>query len=189
MRVLRCSYTVLNSWARGDYQDAINSLFKLEEKDTPQIRAGRDFDEQWTEEVKKTGCQPVIFGGEKLENPLVQKYLTAQITPWLTLSGKLDLYHANSKITDWKTGATDAQTVISSHQLPIYAILAIYNKMPVTMLEIHHYNQYIHQPTYAFAWVNPKMLEETANWIETHASELYNYIEKNNLWELDKREK
>lgn len=187
-RVLSCSYSVLNTWSRGDYQDALNSLFHLEKKVTPQIVAGQEFDKAWTEETNKTKCQPEVFGKIKLNNPKTQLILTAKLNDWLTLKGKLDLYD-EGEITDWKTGASDAQSVIRGHQGGVYAILAHYNKLPAKKFHIYHWNQYLQQPTHAFVWINDKYIQRTANWIETNASSLYDYIDKNDLWSLDKRRK
>lgn len=186
MRVLRASYTVLNAWDRGDYEQAINSLFRLKELDTPQIRAGREYDEAWTKEIKQTGKLPEVFGAKALKKPQTQLYLRAQLAPWLIFSGKLDGYDEGTVI-EFKTGVSEAQTIIESPQPGGYAILCHFNNLPADKIEVYCHNQYQNKNTFAFAWVNDALIKKTSDWIEGNASELYDYLEKNNLWELGEK--
>jgi hypothetical protein len=183
MQQIKVSYTILNAWEQGRYEDAIKYLFKLGVIQTPAMKAGQDFHKSWENEIAKTKKLPEVFGSKKLINPSPEQYLQAQINDWLTLSGKIDCYDKPT-IYEFKTGKQTSEDVIRSKQPGVYAVLATLNKLYADRAEIYCYNQYVKKDnkTMSIIYLTNKVLEDALNWVETLARDLLNYCIQNNLF-------
>lgn len=178
----RASFSVLNTWASGDWERAIKYYFHLEKFTSPAMAEGQKYHEQWAEEIKKTNCMPKVFGGMPLTNPEVEKYERVELAPWLDLSGKIDLLD-NGVVYDWKTGKASSECSASSQQIGVYGVLCTYSGKYVNKGEIHHYDQYIKKVDISSVWITDKLLDNSLNWIITLSGEMQNYILENKLYE------
>jgi hypothetical protein len=178
----RASYSVLNLWYQGRFEDAIRAYFKLPMTETWQMREGKRLHDEWEAESKQTKCLPAVFGGRPLKNPVFDSdgKLTAEIYPWLLLVGRPDLLDSPD-IHEYKSGVMPASHYIKTYQLGMYAILAIKAGHNVTRGWVHHYNQYSGEKESEGVWLTNAYLSESVNWLETMAGEMRAYILKNDL--------
>ena len=75
MNKFRASYSILNTWASGDTDKAVQFYFGLETVKTPQMAAGTFYHQLWANTITKTKKTPTIFGNKELKNPEVEKYI------------------------------------------------------------------------------------------------------------------
>jgi hypothetical protein len=178
----RASYTVLNLWASGNWQRAIEQYFKLADFVTPAMVEGRDYHKKWSEYIQKNKNLPLEFGGTKLTDPVCEDKKVVSIYDWLDLVFIIDCYDRPT-LYEFKTGKQSSEAYASSMQLPVYAVGATMAGLYVEKAEIHHYDQYVKRHDVSLVWVTDKMLENGHNWIVTIAGEMQNYFLQNGLYE------
>ena len=181
---IKVSYTILNAWAQGRYEDAIKYFFRLDVIQTPAMLEGQKYHKAWEEEIKKTKKLPEVFGAKQLINPSPEQYIKVNINDWLILSGKIDCYDKPT-IYEFKTGIQTSEDVARSKQPGVYAVLSTLNKQYADRAEIHCFNQKVKNDnkSMSIVYLTDKVLEDALNWIETLSGEIRNYLEQNKLFE------
>ncbi len=177
MTNFRVSFSILEPWSRGDYEEAINRYLRRPTITTPQMAEGKVLHEQWREYTEKTKKLPEVFGGAELVNPECELKMTCQIDDWIEFVGVIDLLDGHT-IHDYKTGGANSLKYISSMQLKCYQFLAIENGYVPTVAYINHFNQYTKQVTNSKAYLSDYTKNLARDWIVTYASELHEAIEK-----------
>lgn len=177
----RASYTILQTWNAGQWENAIKMYFKLDKFITPQMQEGREYHEKWAKHITETKTMPIEFGAKPLNAPIAEQKTVVQIEPWLELVGIIDCYDSPI-IYEWKTGKQSSDIYAGSNQGGIYAVLGTYSGKYVEKIEIHHYDQYSRQPEVSIVWVTDELLQETHNWLITTAGEMHNYFMVNDLY-------
>lgn len=176
--MFRASFSVLNTWAMGDWQRAIEMYLKLPYEPTPQMIEGSKYHQEWQNEIVTKNKLPQVFGGSPLKNPKAELKLEKQLTDWLELVGIIDLYDGDT-IYDWKTGKSKQNA--DGFQLKVYQIL-----IPTARRgEIHHYDQYIKKVDVSVVHLTDKTLKEAVEWVVTFSSEMYHYLKQNGLINVD----
>lgn len=178
----RASYSVLNTWAGGNWEMAIKMYFKLETFTSQAMADGKNHHERWESYIKENNRLPLEFGGKQLVKPICEEKIVVQLADWLELVGKIDCIDSPT-IYEFKTGKQSSEAYASSPQAGVYAVLATYNKIYVDRAEIYHWDQYIKRADMSIVWVTDKMLNASYNWIVTLAGEMHNYFEKNKLYD------
>jgi len=187
MNKFRASYTILSTWAKGDWERAIKYYFKLEEFSTRQTEEGRILHEKWENEIKKTGCLPKVFGGSKLNDPKPEKKIVVQIYDWLELVGVIDCLDV-PEIHEFKSGKSkDSEGYSNDIQTGIYGVLATLDKRFVNVSKIHHYDQYSKKSDMSIVYITDEYLKKAFNYIETISSEMHSYFIKNDLYKKFKK--
>ena len=181
---IKVSYTILNAWSQGKYEDAIKYLYKIDVVQTPQMKAGSEWHKKWETEIQATGKLPELFGGKQLIKPSPEQYIKVDVNEWLILSGKIDCYDKPT-IYEFKTGRQTSEDIVRSKQVGVYGVLSTLNKQYVDRAEIYCYNQYLQNDNKSMSIVHitDKVLEDSLNWIQTIAGDIKNYIEQNKLYE------
>jgi len=178
---IKVSYTILNAWAQGRYDDAIKYFFKLEVIQTPAMLEGSRYHKEWENEIQKTKKLPEIFGSKQLVKPSPEQYIKVDVNPWLVLSGKIDCYDKPT-IYEFKTGRQTSDDVIRSKQPGVYGVLSTLNKQYADRAEIYCYNQHTKEKTMAIVYITDKLLKDSLEWVETIAGEMRNYLDQNDLF-------
>lgn len=173
----RASFSILNTWAMGDYDRAIKQYFRLEDFDTPAMKRGREYHKMWDSEIKQTNMLPKVFGGKRVTQPQTELKIERELDSWLDLVGVIDLY-SEETIYDWKTGKTPAQS-INPFQVYTYQIL-----LPKSIkAEIHRHDPDTMQTDMIIYHLTDKTLEQGIEWVLTLSSEMQNYLIQNRLYE------
>ena len=180
---IRVSYSILNSWARGDIDRAVAPYTGVEIESTEAMEYGKKKHTDWEKETKRTGRLPRKFGGRKLNSPQLElgTKKVRKITDWCYLSGVLDVLDGDTAI-DYKTGRATASEYLSSHQHECYQILY----PNITRFEYHCLNQHLHRTddkhiTMSIAYLNKDTLRNGIEWVLTMAAELREYLINNGM--------
>lgn len=182
----RASYTVLSTWARGDWERAVKQYFKLEDFTTPAMAMGKSYHEDWAKETKKTKRLPKVFGGKKLKNPKPEIKLVVPVEPWLNLVGVIDCYDEPT-IYEYKTGKQSSEKYASSVQTGLYGVLSTLSNMYADRAEIWHYDQHSKKTDMSIVWLTDEAIKSAYDWLITYASEMHDYFTENKLYERFKR--
>ena len=178
----RASFTVLDLWAKGLWEEAIKAYFKMDRFVSPEMEEGKEYHQKWSLFIKENSRLPDIFGGKALENPLCEEKVVAPLFDWCDLVGKVDCLE-KSTVFEFKTGVSSSQDHARSIQTPVYGLLATLANRYIKKAEIHHYNQYSKRVDMSILWLTDASLRNAFDFIETHASEMHNYFLQNNLYE------
>lgn len=178
MNKFRASFSVLSQWDSGNTDRAVEMYFKLKSFTTRSMAEGKEWHEKWEQEVKKSKCLPMIFGGYPLNKPQTELKIVRQLDTWLKLVGKLDLVDGKT-IWDYKTGVTPSERYANSWQPRVYQLLYPSANRAVIL----HYNQINKKVDTSIVHLTDKSLEKVINWTVTLASEMHNYLTENHLYE------
>ncbi len=181
---MKVSYTILNAWAQGRYEDAVKYYFKLDVIQTPAMLEGSRFHKMWEEETMKTKSLPKVFGDKKMNDPKVENYLRVRLNDWLELSGKIDCFDS-PVIYEYKSGKQTSEDIVRSFQPGVYGVLATLSNMYADRCEIYCFNQHLSKDNKSMStvYITDKILEDSLNWIETLAGEMNDYFITNSLYE------
>ncbi len=179
---MRVSFSILDSWARGDYDRAVGPFLGVEIPPTEAMLRGNRLHKEWEVETLGSGCLPKVFGGAKLVRPSVEgrtKKVIA-INEWLTLSGILDLKHGEEGeiVEDYKTSVSkEASDFTNSFQHKVYHVL--YPEAKVFVYRV--YNPITKEVSVSKVHLTRQTLLDGLEWILTHGADLKDYLEKNDI--------
>lgn len=180
--VFRASFTYMNLWASGRWEEAINAYFKINSWTTRAMAEGKDFHDDWEKESRESGKLPQVFGGAPLNNPIFEQKYEIPLTDWMTLVMKADCIDSPI-LHEYKTGVTSASDYAETYQPAVYAVGCTFKKIYIDRVYIHAYNQHVKKSDFAMVWVTKKLLSDGMNWIETVASEMHSYFMQNDLYD------
>lgn len=180
---IRVSYSILNSWARGDIDRAVAPYAGIEVESTEAMEYGKKKHAAWEKETRKTGRLPRRFGGRKLKSPQLELSTkkVRKLSDWCYLSGVLDVLDGDTVI-DYKTGRSSASEYLNSKQHECYQILY----PGIKRFEYHCCNQHLRRTdegyiTVAVAYLDKNTLKDGIEWVLTMAAELREYLINNGM--------
>lgn len=176
--MLKISYSIINAWAQGNHDRAVDMYLKRDTFMTRQMQEGRDMHEAWAEESRATNRLPKVFGAKPLTSPRIEEKRLVQLSDWLMLSGIPDLQD-NKVIHEYKTGVTESDAYARTKQPNVYQVLC-YQDAP-KMCVIHHYNQYTKEVDVSYIHLTKQTMKDGAEWIITYSSEFYDYIQNQGI--------
>lgn len=177
----RASFSILNQWVNGNFDEAIKQYFKLSTRVTPQMEDGKRYHDEWANYIEANKHLPPALGGKQLVNPQVELKLVAQLSDWLELVGRIDCIDAPS-LYEFKTGQDTSTMYANTWQPGVYALLAATHGIYVSQAIVVHYNQYRKETDISFRWVTDKYLRDSAQWVETASAEMHHYLVENDLY-------
>lgn len=185
--IFRASYSVLALWSQGQRDEAVRAYFKLDRFETPAMRDGKRMHKEWEGETKRTGCSPLVFGGEKLPQGFqCERKLEALIFDWMELVGVIDRLDPQAEghvVTDYKTGKTSSADYVKSYQGPVYHLLCHLHDIPVNRVEFRHFDQYKGVTDTSILYTTSQTLKDGLDWVATHGSEMHDFLNENGLYE------
>lgn len=175
---MRVSYSILSNWARGNYEDAVNTYLGHYPAATPAMEAGKYWHKKWERDGRQTGCLPEIFGGRKLDSPKFEldTKKVIMLADWIQLVGVFDVLEPGIG-TDYKSGSSPSSAYANGFQHKVLQIL----EPSLKRFDYHGFNQYTNEVTMSVCHLTQKTLEEGIEYVITHASDMRSYLEQNNL--------
>jgi len=125
MKTIKLSYSILNAWMSGKYEDSVGMYLGKDLPPTPYMELGKVKHKLWEGYTKKTGELHPDLGGGKLESPIVeQKY--QKLIPFsdeyqILIRGVIDLQTPKT-IIDYKCGRTVPSSYVDGWQLDMYKL-------------------------------------------------------------------
>lgn len=184
---LKLSYSLISLWQRGDMNAVVEALFGVWQPPTDAMNFGTQKHKEWEEEVKRTGCMPEVFGGQKLINPKTEQYYKVQLADWLWLSGVIDLEYGENgeNIVDYKTGHGNANGYAGSIQAGCYKIL----RPNAKRFTFKHYNQYENETSSSVIYLTDKLLADSIDKVFSAACDIRNTLENLGYGDFDNVDK
>lgn len=176
MSRIRLSYSILNAWSRGDYENALNMYFRKPTPTTPAMELGKKYHCEWENYIIKNQRIPKIFGHDKLNNPQPEVKIEKDLNDWLQIVGVIDLYEPDTLTgRDWKSGTTEVNQYANGYQHKFYQILI----PKMQQFYYHSFNPYNNEVSTAKIYLTNNTLQDGVEWVVTFASEIKNYLEEN----------
>jgi hypothetical protein len=185
MRIYRLSYSQLNYWQAGNYEDAIKSYMDELTFENKEMYAGKSLHKMWEHEVNQYNTIPRVFGGDQLGDVntelKITKYVKVNDDIVICFSGVLDLWENDTKIArDWKTGKS-----ISGAQYLFYNYL----QPTMTKFIYHLFNQNTQETSIAIKHCNEASYRAGEEWGLTNAMQLIDYLQTNNIFNENRHNK
>jgi hypothetical protein len=183
MQKLRISYSLLNMWKRGQYDQAINSYLHRDQITSAAMEDGTIWDLHITEWVNLYKCLPEEFGGDKLINPLAQEKITV---PYNEQCDLIILPDIIDETTLWenKTGdSKDSADYAQDFQIAIY-FLGLENAHKVDKAIINHYDQYKNELDRTLIWNTKEERNRAKNFIDSLSPEIYEYFKEKGILDM-----
>ncbi len=179
--VFRASFSVLNLWASGNWEDAIKAYFKLDRFITRAMAEGKEHHEAWEQHILATKTLPEVFGYRVLLDPKPEIKLEVKLYDWLEAVCVIDCLDAPT-VYEFKTGISNSQHYANQMQAPLYGFLATMSGIYIDRAEIHHYDQHAKEADMSIMWITDAVLKQAQEWLETYASEMHAYLIENDLY-------
>jgi hypothetical protein len=185
MKTLKLSYSIINAWEQGQYEQAIAYYLGKDFPATPAMELGRVKDQIWTQYAEKNNKLHPELGGDELSNVHSQEKLQ-KIIPFseeyqILFRGIPDLTyetHADVIITDYKCGLTPASAYVDKWQLDGYKLL-----IPKATLGFYLcFNPYSNELTKGVKFLTSKNAENAVEHIITTGGEILDYLLANRLF-------
>lgn len=184
MATIKLSYSILDAWARGDYERAVSYYLGDPVPPTEAMKLGQLKHKIWENHVKKTGELHPDWGGGKVHRPITeqkyQKFIPLSPKYRILIRGVIDLEYSDNNepvIVDYKCGQTPADQYVDGFQLCYYKLL----RPRAEMGQYWCFNPYTSKVTKGIRFLNETDAELALEHIITHGSDMINYLEANKL--------
>lgn len=171
--IFRISYSILQPWSVGNYDEAIRRFYRAESEPTQAMIEGTVLHQQWAAETQATKALPRLFGGTELTKPEVESKMSCLIDGWIELVGVVDLIESPERFTEYKTGSGNASKIAGTMQVPLYHYLLFQNGYTqIKEAYIRHFNQYEQKVTAGKLYLSKQTRYQAEEWVRTFASEM-----------------
>lgn len=175
----KLSYTILNNWMQGRYEEAIAQYLGKPLIPTPQMNLGKLKHELWERYIKENKSLPLELGGGELRDPITeQKY--GKLIPLgddnILFRGVIDLEYDNI-LEDFKCGLGEPSAYLNGWQLDAYGLL----RPEATEGRFRCFNPYSETYSIGVKYLNSKTAEKALENIITFGSEMIDYLRVNKL--------
>lgn len=180
MITVKLSYSILQTWARYQYEQAIGMYLGKPLPATPAMDLGSTYDKLWEQHINKLKTLPPQLGDGKLYDPQTQikyeKLIPLNEDMQILLRGVPDCTDGNI-IYEFKCGMTEASQYVDTMQADYYKLL-----YPMADTAIYLcYNPYFDTYTKGIKYLGRHNAEDALNHIYTHGTELIDYLRANKL--------
>lgn len=180
MKTVKLSYSILNTWSKYQYEQAIGMYLGQQLPATPQMELGKAYDELWQAEIESTQKLPDELGGGVLKQPRTQvkyqKLLPLNEDYQILIRGVPDATDGPI-IYEFKCGMTEASSYVDTMQADYYKLLY----PDATVCEYLCYNPYFKTYTKGIKFLSRANAEQAVNHIYTFGTEIIEYLEANKL--------
>lgn len=183
---LRASFTLLNLWRKGQYQQAVDFYLKKPPIITQAIEEGYIYDTRITEWVDLYKKLPEEFGGDELINPQTQIKLEV---PYNDMCDLVAVYDILDEPILWenKSGESkDSADYSLDFQIPLYFLIADLSGKTVDRAIINHYNQATDTLDRTLVWKTTQETERGKNLLDSLVPEIFEYFNKQGILTINK---
>ena len=197
MKTIKLSYSIINAWASGNWEEAVSMYLGKDLPENPYLTLGKMFHEKWEKYILETSKMPDELGGQHIDNPIVetkyQKLISMGDKYQILLRGVIDLECVEDGeviLQDHKCGIGKASSYVDSMQLNYYKLLrphatigryACHNPYKCEALcQAKKLDKHVCYG-YGIKFLNDDNAENALNHIITYGSEIIQYLEVNKL--------
>lgn len=181
MKTFKLSYSIINAWSTGNFEQAIALYLGKPYPATPAMELGKLKDEFWNNHVIATKEIHPELGGGKVDKPVVQQKYEKRL-PFtndveMLLRGVPDMVDGTI-CYDWKCGLTTPSNYVDKMQMDFYKLL-----LPQLNLGVYLcYNPYNDTYSKGIKFLHKGDAENALDHIITFGSEIYDYLIVNKLF-------
>jgi len=175
MKKLRLSYSLLNTWDRGDVDGAVATYLHLARPTSRQINEGREIHEKIQKHIDTEGEFPDWFFNWKLGSPETEKELVVNYNEMFDLKCYIDCYD-EGVVFEHKTGVSDSLTWTRTWQLPITFLICELAGVECNLGILVHYNQYNEKTDYTVMHNSKIQRDYARNIIDSTGPEIREYF-------------
>lgn len=181
MNRLRVSYTLLNLWRAGRFQDALDYYQKKPLPVTPAMEMGKQWDDYVNQYVVEHNAMPPEFGGDALKNPRPQMKIEVPFNEMCDVVIVPDIL-TDDTLWENKTGnSKDSADYCQDFQVSMYLMALELKGIVPEKAIICHYDQYSQTHDKSLIWNTPEERERGRNFIETLSPEIHSFFSAQGL--------
>lgn len=180
MKTIKLSYSILNAWSSGNFEQAISQYLGKPWVATPAMELGKLKDELWSTHAEFHRELHPELGGDKLDRPAVQvKY--EKIIPFsadfqILLRGVPDTVDG-ATLYEYKCGMTTAGQYIDKLQMDYYRLL-----LPDLTIGFYLcFNPYNNTLSKGVKYLHRSNAETAMEHVITFGGEIIDYLQANKL--------
>lgn len=175
MTTVKLSYSILDAWAHGRWEQAVGNYLGQPLPATPELELGKLKHQIWERDIRKAGRIPEELGGGELKAPKIeqkyQKLIPLSDDIQILLRGVPDLTD-DTTIYEWKCGRTPAAAYVESMQLDYYKLL-----LPKLKVGIYRcFNPYDKTYGVGVKYLNQSNAESALEHVITFGGEMIDYL-------------
>ena len=187
---LRASYSLLSTWRRGQYSQAIDMYLHRNKITSQAMDDGIMWDTRVTEWADLYKKLPEEFGGDELKNPQTQVRLEVPYNEICDLIIVPDILDENV-LWENKTGnSKDSGDYVIDFQMSLYFLGLELSGRKIDYGIYNHYNQYLplskNNPDRSMVINTPRERQRAENFINTLVPEIHSYFLEHGIFELDR---
>lgn len=181
---VKLSYTILNTWASHQFEQAVSMYLGKDLPATPAMELGKLKHEIWADYIIKNKCLPNEIGGGTLIEPVAeQKYekllpmgdkyqILLRGAPDCTDSHPTNLYPNGEVIYEFKVGMTSPTSYVDTLQLDYYKLLCPKAHTGIYLC----FNPYANVFTKGIKFLSDANAEQALEHIITFGGEIIEYL-------------
>lgn len=179
MKRFRTSFSILNAWASGNKEGAIDMFFKRNLIKTEQMSDGIVFHDKWATHILKNKEIPQELSSKpiKLIDPRPELKLEIDLGDNFQFVGIIDCLDGET-IYEFKTGRSNSSDYANGKQIDCYAYLLSKLGIKTTKGIYLHYNQYDQRADKSLVYLTDNRLKTAEKWILDYTSDMYDYLVK-----------
>lgn len=181
MKTVKLSYSILNAWATGKFEDAVAMYLGKPIPSTPYMELGKAKHTLWENHTNKTGQIHPELKQAELSVKAIPEQKYRKILPFsdeiqILISGVIDLEYGEV-LVDYKCGRTQPSQYVDGWQLDLYKFL----RPHATLGKYICYNPYSEEVAVGVKFLSDKNAEHAIENIITYGGELIDYLQSNKL--------
>lgn len=184
MKKLRLSYSLMETWERGDVKGTIDCYFHVDKKTTKQMEDGKRIHKDIGEYILRYNNLPDYMNfNYTFTIPEVEKEVIVPYNEMLDIKGVFDCLNLPD-LFEFKTGVSNSLEWTRTRQIPLYFLIAELNGIREDTLEkafLIRYNQYENKSDFSVVHNSKRLRDEARNFCDTVGPEIHSFFEKEGL--------
>jgi len=172
---LRLSFSLLQCWQTGDYDQCALMYQHKTEPNAAQQR-GLDMHDKWQSEIVKTKKLVVKDRVFRFKEPKVEHEIIQDFSELSIVKGRIDCVDSDI-VWEFKSGVTSSLEYAQKDQIPFYFMLLKMRGNPLSYGKVVHYNQQENVVDVSKVYYSEDLVEKAVNLCQTFEHDIYQYFD------------
>lgn len=177
---LRLSYSLLQTWQRGDVDRAVQMYFRMDSPTTRQLEEGKEMHKEISSHIELHRRLPDYMPQIPLSNPLPEKEVIVSYNELFDLKAIFDCLDGDT-LHEYKSGVSTSSDYANQDQIPFYFLVDGMTSQSLKKAYLIHHNQYTKKNDFVLVWKSDRLLERARNLIDSMGPEIYAHFKKEGL--------
>lgn len=177
MNKIRLSYTLIDTWLKGDKDKAIEVYLHIPRPTSAAMERGTMFDKYTKGYVVENKALPPELGGKKMVQPVAPFAMSASYNDLIDLKGEVDVWNSEEFIEVKCAEAMDSAQYLSTLQLPFYFLMAelSFNKV-VQYGTVYRFDPAHKKYDTSTLYKTPRVIQKMKDVIDKVGPEMHTYF-------------